>query len=90
MESCCSGALIPREVQCGYLGFKGTYGVGYLYIDLNHIDHLDKNMGTFARPLATVDAHIVLCPRKVDVRLPGKGNSNSRGARSVYQNHFDD
>ena len=25
--------------------------------------------------------------RKVDTRLPGKGNSNSRGARPVYQNH---
>jgi hypothetical protein len=23
-------------------------------------------------------------PRKVDVRLPGKGNSNSHGARPVY------
>jgi hypothetical protein len=23
-------------------------------------------------------------PRKVDTRLPGKGNSNSRGARPVY------
>jgi len=28
--------------------------------------------------------------RKVDVKLPGKGNSNSRGARPVYKNHFDD
>jgi len=28
--------------------------------------------------------------RKVDIRLPGKGNSNSRGARPVYSNHFDD
>jgi len=28
--------------------------------------------------------------RKVDIRLPGKGNSNSRGARPVYYNHFDD
>jgi len=24
------------------------------------------------------------CPRKVDVRLPGKGNSNSHGARPVH------
>ena len=28
--------------------------------------------------------------RKVDVSLPGKGNSNSHGARPVYQNHVDD
>jgi len=28
--------------------------------------------------------------RKVDIRLPEKGNSNSRGARPVYSNHFDD
>jgi hypothetical protein len=27
--------------------------------------------------------------RKVDVRLPGKGNSTSHGARPVYQNHLD-
>ena len=26
-------------------------------------------------------------PRKVDSRLPGKGNSNSHGARTVHQNH---
>jgi len=29
-------------------------------------------------------------PRKVEIRLPGKGNSNSHGARPVYQNHLDD
>ena len=28
--------------------------------------------------------------RKVDTWLPGKGHSNSRGARPVYENHFDD
>ena len=28
--------------------------------------------------------------RKVDIRLPGKGNSNSHGARPVYQNHLED
>jgi len=27
---------------------------------------------------------------KVDVRLPGKGNSNSHGARPVHLNHHDD
>ena len=30
------------------------------------------------------------CFRKVDIRLPGKGNSNSHGARPVYQNLLDD
>jgi len=29
-------------------------------------------------------------PRKVDIRLPGKGNSNSHGARPVYRNHLDE
>jgi hypothetical protein len=29
-------------------------------------------------------------PGKVDVRLPGKGNSNSHDARPVYQNHLDE
>ena len=28
--------------------------------------------------------HLRTLPRKVDIRLPGKGNSNSRGARPVY------
>ena len=28
--------------------------------------------------------------KKLDVRLPGKGNSNTHGARPVYQNHLDD
>ena len=28
--------------------------------------------------------------RKVDVRLPGKGNSHSHGVRPVYSNHLDD
>ena len=27
---------------------------------------------------------------KADIRLPGKGNSNSHGARPVHQNHLDD
>ena len=30
------------------------------------------------------------CTRKVDIRLHGKGNSNSHGARPVYSNHVDD
>jgi len=29
-------------------------------------------------------------PMKVDIRLLGKGNSNSHGARPVYYNHLDD
>ena len=28
--------------------------------------------------------------RAVDIRLPGKGNSNSHGARPVHKNHLDD
>jgi hypothetical protein len=28
--------------------------------------------------------------RKVDMTLPGKGISNSHGARPVHKNHFDD
>ena len=28
--------------------------------------------------------------RKVDIRLPEKGSSNSHGARPVYQNDIDD
>ena len=29
-------------------------------------------------------------PRKVDIKLSGKGNSNFHGSRPVYQNHLDD
>ena len=32
----------------------------------------------------------VVCDRKVDVRLPGKGNSNYYGARPVHSSHLDD
>jgi hypothetical protein len=28
--------------------------------------------------------------RKVDIKLPGKGNSDPHGARPVYKNYFDD
>ena len=28
--------------------------------------------------------------RKIDIRLPEKGHSNSHGARPVYYNHLDD
>ena len=28
--------------------------------------------------------------RNVDIRLPGKGNSNFHGARPVHSNHLDD
>ena len=28
--------------------------------------------------------------RKVDIRLPGKGNSKSHGTRPFYYNHLDD
>ena len=31
-----------------------------------------------------VRGFMYLSPRKVDIRLPGKGNSNSHGARQVY------
>ena len=33
-------------------------------------------------PLALIESGPLI--RKVDTRLPGKGNSNSRGARPVY------
>ena len=36
------------------------------------------------------DLFVSTCPRKVDIRLPGTGNSNSHGARPVHYNHLDD
>jgi hypothetical protein len=34
--------------------------------------------------------HPFLQSRKLDVKLPGKGNSNSHGTRPVHPNHLDD
>ena len=44
-------------------------------------------------PTTRVFASVVnvnTCRVKVDIRLPGKGNSNSHDARPVYSNHLDD
>ena len=37
-----------------------------------------------------VEKVLAVVPRKVDIRLPGKGNSDSHGARPFYYNHLDD
>ena len=37
-----------------------------------------------------IPVELVCLPGKVDVRLPGKGNSKLHGARPVYLNHLDD
>ena len=39
---------------------------------------------------ATTSARWSICSRKVDIRLPGTGNSNSHGARPVFSIHLDD
>ena len=39
---------------------------------------------TMRRPDSDAWPPRTIPPRKVDIRLPGKGNSNSRGARPVY------
>ena len=36
---------------------------------------------------SSLESTDVVSPRKVDVRLPGKGNSNSHGAGTVHQKH---
>ena len=38
----------------------------------------------------TLRAGVASQARKIDIRLPGKGNSNSHGARPAYLNDFDD
>ena len=48
--------------------------------------------GTHPLPtnLESINTYISGIDRKVDIKLHGKGNSNSNGARPVYQNHLDD
>ena len=46
-------------------------------LPVKHAGRCGADAGVAARCLAGR-------PRKVDIRLPGKGNSNSRGARPVY------
>ena len=59
---------------------------------------ISERRGTLDRYDSLLDDHTALAQtqqvrdlyaRKVDIRLPGKGNSNSRGARPVYPIHFD-
>jgi hypothetical protein len=39
--------------------------------------------------LSTLGRGIAKVPRKVDIRIPEKGNSNSHGARPVFYNSLD-
>ena len=53
---------------------------------------MGKAVAAIAQP-TTVAGLIVflhLATRRVDIRLPGKGNSSCHGARPVYLNHLDD
>ena len=47
-------------------------------------------MSTFENTPDEAELVQVSSTRKVDIRLPGKGNSNSHGARPVFSNHLDD
>ena len=46
------------------------------------VNLLLEKVGLMQRTRGCSSDHLL--PRKVDVRLPGKGNSNSRGARPVH------
>ena len=56
------------------------------------IRHLKKGVSALpSRCSATLTPAAAAAPdRKVDIRLHGKGNSSSHGARPVYKNHLDD
>ena len=70
----------------------------YMYYFPHRFDHLFEN-SRFWVPTSCLRKlcmrlavrHIPpTCVRKVDIRLSGKGDSNSHGARPVYSNHLDD
>ena len=63
------------------IGFS-VQGLGFKVLPLNQVG--TKSQGW----VAPIDAHVFQtlgsCSRKVDIRLPVEGNSNSHGARPVY------
>ena len=77
---CFSGSLLTSRfatwVRTGDFRLEGT-GIS-LNVDPGLVDHLY---------VAHVIHLYVDRARKVDIRLPGKGNSNSHGARTVHQKH---
>ena len=59
------------------------------------ISRVIKSLEPFNRKLQAFPyclslSYWLLQTRKVDIRLPGKGNSSSHSARPVFQSHLDD
>ena len=54
-------------------------------LDCSYTDiYLTLHVSTGVLVKIAFEAHRVVCSRKVDVKLPGKGNSNFHGARKVH------
>jgi len=51
---------------------------------------LDRSTEREKRKGEILQKEVLTRIRKVDIGLPGKGNSNSDGVRPVYYNHLDD
>jgi len=67
---------VPREEEMLYSGTDPES-----YITEYTLVYEDKQLWF---RMEHVPEELLLRPRKVDVRLPGKGNSNSSGARPVH------
>ena len=70
-----------------------TMGAWCVNTGFSHTSRGLKCISSLARGAPDVEKGVrgvQTSPRKVDIRLHGKGTSNSHGARPVYQNHLDD
>jgi len=62
--------------------------MGYIYI-YTYI-YIDEKVICIYVIMAPVYVYMQVMPRKVDIRLPGEGYSDSYGVRPVFLNHLED
>ena len=69
--------------MCLYKRLRSLIHV-YVYVSLLHV-HVYRSWYNPYIPYVLNDSYILYVSQKVDIRLPGKENSNSHGARPVHQ-----
>ena len=79
----CKGAAGIRAGDVGRISFKVSRNFTLKSRPESGLDCLI--CAIFARQRSAAEPPILAGHRKVDIRLPGKGNSNSHGARPVHQ-----